>query len=272
MVGTEATTAQSVLKFFTENPAPPDEYRTPTHALELLAHYRVRKSLPDYQWNVLNDSSGLLVERAFELPLGVLEVNAELQLPRWPEKRYVRVIHIAWSGRIDLVAECNFKNRIVDNKTTSIAGDQFIQSFRLSSQTIGYVWAGRQLWPDLNIDGFCLNAMHLKKPAAGKGLMEIGPRGGPPALNFFRAFFDYSDERIEEWQGDTMLLIEDFVHSLIRGRFPLNDRHCFDKFGMCPYYDVDAIDEQDVRLRLLMSAFKDVRMLTDNMEDCHLEL
>lgn len=255
----ETDTAQAVLRYFTENPSPPDEYRTPQTALELLAHYRVRKSLPDYQWEVLSDSQGLLVERAFEIPLGVLEVNATIQLPSWPEPRFVRVIHVAWSGRIDLIANCNNKNRVVDNKTSSIGGDQFIQDFQLSNQTIGYLWAGRQLWPDLHLDGFCLNAFQLKKHVPGRGLMDRGPRNGEPPLTFYRAYFDYSEARINQWQENAMVLVEDFVHCLVRNYFPMHTKWCFAKYGKCQYHDVCTMDDPEVRVRMLMSdAYKDV--------------
>lgn len=255
----ETTTAQKVLKFFTENPTPPDEYRTPQTALELLAHYRVRKSFPDYQWEVRSDSEGLLVERAFEIPLGVLEIDSTIQLPQWSEGRRVTHIHVAWSGRIDLVANCNSKNRVVDHKTTSIGGDQFIQDFQLNNATLGYVWASRQLWPELQIDGFCLNAFHLKRPAPGQGLMSKGARGGEPPLKFFRAYFDYSENQLKEWEENAMTLVEDFVHCLVRGFFPLHTKWCFAKYGKCQYHDICTLDEPAVRLKMLQSdAFKDV--------------
>jgi PD-(D/E)XK nuclease superfamily protein len=258
-VWSDSDTAQAVLRYFTENPAPPDEYRTPTTALELLAHYRVRRTFPDYEWNVLNDSSGPLIERAFEIPLGVLEVNADIQLPQWNDSRTVSHIHVAWSGRLDLIADCNNKRRVVDHKTTSIGGDQFVMDFQLSNQTIGYVWAAQQLWPDLNIDGFCLNAFHLRKPTPGVGLLDKGPRGGAPALNFFRAYFDYSKERLQQWEDNALVLVEDFVHCLVRGYFPLHTKWCFAKYGKCQYHDVCTIDDLKVRDRMLMSdAYKTV--------------
>jgi hypothetical protein len=256
---TETDTAQAVLRYFTENPTPPDEYRTPTCALEVLAHYRVRKTFPDYQWKVLSDNNGLLIERPFELPLGVLEVNAEIQLPHWPIPRLVKRIHVAWSGRIDLVVESNERNRIADNKTTSIAGDQFVQDFQLNNATIGYLWAGRQLWPELDLDGFVLNAVHLRKHKPGTPLMLKGPRGGDPPLNFFRAYFDYSPERVHQWAENALVLVEDFVHCMVRNFYPLHTKWCFAKFGKCQYHDICTIDDPTVRLRMLQSdAFKDV--------------
>lgn len=258
-VWTETDTAQRVLRYFTENPTPPDEYRTPTCALEVLAHYRVRRTFPDYQWNVLSDQNGLLVERAFELPLGVLEVNEEIQLPSWPKPVRVGRIHVAWSGRIDLVAECNFRNRIVDHKTTSIAGDQFVQDFQLSNATIGYLWAAQQLYPDLDVSGFVLNAIHLKRHKPGTPLNLKGPRGGEPPLNFFRAYFDYTPERVTQWAENALVLVEDFVHCVVRNFYPMHTKWCFAKYGKCSYHDLCTIDTPEVRMRMLQSdAFKDV--------------
>lgn len=263
---------QAVLRYFTENPAPPDEYRTPTTALEVLRHYRKRCNIllhPDYEWEILADEEGPIIERSFELPLAVLPVDAMVNVPVTSfdgvtehgfvgnvpmGQTHVAFIHLAWSGRLDLLVNVNQRNRVADHKTTSILGDQFIQSFQIASQTIGYVWAGQQLWPQHHPTGFCLNAIALKKPTKGGGsLVERGPKGGEPALSFFRSYFDYSDDRIREWQSDTVALVQDFIHSLVRNHFPLNDKQCFDKYGQCPYHSVCTVDDPRVRERLLAS-------------------
>lgn len=261
---------EAIRRFFELNPAPPDEYRTVATALEVLKHYRLRSDPlrhPDYEWEIMADQNGPIIERAFELPMGVLEIEVSQALMESlnhgyvfaDSNRYTIRIHLAWSGRIDLIARVNSRVRICDHKTSSIDGEQFVQSFQLSSQTIGYVWAARQLFPNLDVSGFCLNCIRLKRPTGSVGIMERGPRGGDPALAFFRAYFDYSPERIDRWERDTVLLIEDFLHSLARGVFPLNDRQCFDKFGKCAYHDCCTIDNEKVGHALLMSdAFKQV--------------
>ena len=255
---------EAIIRYFMENPAPPDEYRTPMMAVQVMQHYREQcRVRVDYnEERVLEDKDGKLIERPFEIPLGVLEINTEVQLPNWPEPKFIRYIHVAWSGRIDRVSDLVQRNRVVDVKTTSMGGDQFIQSFQLSTQTIGYVWSGQQMWPELNPTSFALYAIHLKKPTKGSGLnglMEKGPRGGEPALNFFRAYFEYSQERIDQWQHNMLTIVEDFVHCLVRNFFPLYTNHCFNKFGRCPYFDVDTIDNPNVRIKMLESdAFKDV--------------
>jgi hypothetical protein len=207
----------------------------------------------------LSDNVGTIIERPFELPLGVLVMDAWIKLPNWETPKYVKEIHVAWAGRIDRIVGSEPFNRVQDHKTTSIGGDQYIQSFQLSTQTLGYVWAARQMWPDLDIRGFQLNAIHLKKPSGSTGLMSKGPRGGEPALNFFRANYDYPPQRINEWQENMMMIIDDFAHNLVRGHFPMYTNHCFNKFGRCPYFDVCSIDNPEVRIRMLHSdAFKPV--------------
>jgi hypothetical protein len=250
---------QAILQYFAENPAPPDEYRTAPLCLQVMRHYRARQVLPDYEWTVLSNGEPL-IERPFELPLGVLEVNTPIQLPNWPEPRLVKSIHVAWSGKIDLIANVAHRNRVVDHKTTSIAGDNYVSNFILAHQVIGYVWAARQLWPSLDITGFCLNAIYLRKPLPGTtNLLAKGPKNGLPPLDFFRAFFEYSPIRLEQWEQNSMTLAEDFVHCLIRRYFPMFTNSCINKFGRCQYHDICTLDDPKVRHRMLMSdMYRDV--------------
>lgn len=255
----EAEQDQAILDYFLENPAPPDEYRTPPLCLQVMHHYRNRQMLPDYVWTPLSDGD-LIIERPFELPLGVLDVNTRLQIPGWPAPQLVKTIHVAWAGKIDLVACVNRRNRVVDHKTTSIAGETYIPSFILSNQTIGYVWAAQQLWPTLNITGFCLNAIYLRKPLPGvTNLIARGVRNGAPTLDFFRAFYDYTPERLAEWERNALTLAEDFVHCLIRQYFPMFTNSCFSKYGRCQYHDICTLDQPVVRQRMLASEiYRDV--------------
>ncbi len=86
-----------------------------------------------------------------------------------------------------------------------------------------------------------------------------GPRGGEPPLNFFRAYFDYSPERIAQWETNALTLVEDFVHCLVRNYFPMHTKWCFGKYGKCQFHDVCTIDDPFVRMKMLMSdAYKDV--------------
>lgn len=249
---------QAILCHFTENPAPLDEYRTVTNALAIMEAYRQRAALPDYQWEIQSDDSGPLIERAFELPLGVVEVNDWIDMPWLQEsqrpngtKMYVTKIHIAWSGRIDAIAKCGEPkvNRIADHKTGMINP----QEYHISNGVLGYVWASQQLWPDLGISGFCLNAIATRKPAANCTMTSVGPRGGKPALEFSRHYFDYSQERIDAWAQNTLAIVSDFVHCLVRDYYPRHTKWCHGKYGTCQYHDVCIQDSPTVRHNMLNS-------------------
>jgi PD-(D/E)XK nuclease superfamily len=247
-----------IVQYFLDNPTALDEYRTPPYIMEVMRHYRERCAFPDYALTVLGDPP--IIERGFELPLGVIDVNTEIRLPDWPEPRLVKRIHVAWSGKIDAVADIMYGHRIVDHKTTSIAGDYYFLQFPLSHQTIGYTWAARQLFPELGIKGVCINTIFMRKPLNGaSSLTSKGPRGGEPALQFLRLFYDYSEERTREWVANCMMIIEDMVHCLVRNFYPMYTHHCVNKYGRCPYHDVCTLDTVPSRHRMLSSEqFEDV--------------
>lgn len=248
-----------VRTFFLDHPTPLDEYRTVTNAIEVMGHYRRRSAFDDYQWEILSDVAGPIIERPFEVPLDVVNVDCEIQLPTWSEPRHVRRINIAWSGRIDLVASVRGKPLVIDHKTTSIGDDKFMQDFQLSGQTRGYVWSGQTMWPELGISGIGINVFYLKKPAANTGLTERGPRGGEPALKFMRCYFDYSAQSLTNWAESASDICKTFIYHLVIGAFPMYDKSCFGKYGKCGYHDCCTFDETEIRLRMLQSsAYKDV--------------
>ena len=88
-----------------------------------------------------------IIERPFELPLGVLEVNTRIQIPEWPEPRLVEAIHVAWAGRIDLDRQHQQSQPGGRSQNDQHRGRHLHSSYMLSHQTIGYVWAAQQIWP-----------------------------------------------------------------------------------------------------------------------------
>lgn len=278
---------QNLTNYLTSHPLPLDEYRTQANALEVIRVYQQRLTFPDYAQEICVDTNGPMIERAFELPLGVLEAGAWVKMP-WLDKEFrltnckhfrdefppmdgescfVIAIHVAWAGRIDVIARhLGRAPAVQDHKTSSQAKgakkNDFLNDFLLSSQTRGYVWAARQLWPELNVQDFCLDAIQLSRPANGCGLLDRGPRGGEPALDLFRHYFHYEPAAIDSWAHNTMTRIEMFISCLVSGEFPMEATYCFNrKYGRCPYHDVccEEIKNPAVALRLLHSEmFRDV--------------
>lgn len=266
---------KAIHKHFLDHPLPPsiysNDYRTEAAALELFRHYRNQCNTlvhPDYEWEILADDKGPIIERAFEIPLAVLEFDNWEILPPGMDKpvHYDRVkIHLAWSGRIDLLARVNGRNHVVDHKTSSIFTPDYFRQFELSSQVRGYVWAASHLWPEHSPKSFIHNGIFFQKPGVNQGLTTPGPRGGKAPLHFQRTFYPtnneqaFSDAAIARWERDTILTIEDFLHSVSRSVFPLNDSACIQKFGLCEYHDCCRMDDEEMGNRYLMSpAFKTV--------------
>lgn len=261
----------AILKHFLDHPLPPSviqfDYRNPTSALEVFKHYRSQCTPllhPDYEWEILADDKGPIIERPFELPLAVLEFEQfpieGVQSAGVPTK-----IHLAWSGRIDLLASINGRNHVVDHKTSSIDAPDYFRQFELSSQVRGYIWAASKLWPELSPRSFCHNGIFFKKNPGDAPLTARGPRGGNPPLHFQRTYYptnstqSYSDEALARWERDTILTIEDFLHSVSRNVFPLNDNSCIQKWGICEYHDCCRMDDEAMGDRYLMSpAYKTV--------------
>src|SRR4029077_9049117 len=71
----KSTQDDIVARYFAENPTPPDEYRTLAAALQILKHYRIRATFPDYEWDILNHQGAPGIERPFDIPSGTLSLN-----------------------------------------------------------------------------------------------------------------------------------------------------------------------------------------------------
>jgi hypothetical protein len=281
----------AIANYFTNHPCDLDSYRTVNNALAVIDSFRRRVQMPDYSWTILSDDAGPLIERAFELPLGVLKVDGVIDMPwttfeysslvnsveeeeqqKWynaldirarlskalqngmKSPRYVSHVHVAWSGRTDLIANWNGENRVVDHKTASDKRYANPEEYFLSNATIGYVWAAQQLWPDLNVTGAAINFLVFKKPTGTGPIDQPGPRGGEPSLSIFPAFFHYTPERLSWWKHNTMTIVSDFIHCLVRNDFPMHTKWCFGKYGTCPYHPVCCEDNADIRESLLQSA------------------
>lgn len=256
----ESAQDQAILHYFLANPVPSDEYRNPTNALQVMKHYREQCQLPGYELRILSDEHGPIIERAFEVPLFVLDVNAELHTGLNPsDKVFVKKIHVAWSGRIDLAVEAldlieGWQPWVMDHKTSSILGDQTIQSFTLSSQTIGYHHTGIDLWPSIPFVGCMINFIFFKNPAKGAAsLVSPGPRGGPPALQFHRFKFEYKQSRREWWLRNVMHIISDLIHCMHRGYFTSTTKNCFNKYGRCQYYECCTEETEQRKLEMARS-------------------
>jgi len=140
-----------------------------------------------------------------------------------------------------------------------MGGDTFVQDFRLSNQTRGYCYAFHYLYPNLPVPAFMGNAIFFKRPTGNASLVDKGPRGGQPPLQFFRFQFDYSEASLVAWKKNIMFIMSDLLHCLSRNFFPAHTKSCMGKYGTCQYHDVCTVEDDTVAMNLLKTdLYKDV--------------
>lgn len=252
---------------FEENPIPLGEWRTMDRCHDTLVKYTKHYG-EEESFNLLCHDNKRAVEIPFSLPLGVIDQPSvvetdwtfeELVDPdTWPDqenatslvddgKRRVlfKKIHVYWTGKIDLAVHMDGSNWIVDHKTTSMLGPTFYGHFQLSNQTIGYTWAGEQIFGH-PFAGLMVNVIVGRKPT----------KTGTPTA-FERQRFYYRRDQIEEWKLNTLTLCSDFIANLSRSYFPMSPAWCMGKYGKCKYHDVCTLAEDQREFMLQSDQYAD---------------
>lgn len=250
---------EAVTEHFLTNPQPEGEYRTLEYCVDMLEKYVKKWSLS--RCSVVEHDGTKLVEFPFSLCIGEIEVNTDLAYTASQllgkqacednrknegEQLYVKRLYFFWSGKVDQIVEFDDRRWVMDHKTTSMGGATFYADFELSQQTIGYVWAARQMF-DFEIEGFLLDAAFCRRVTkTGKG------------LEFDRQFFTYSEWHLQEWMDDIKSQIGSFIDQLVAGYFPKKTKWCMGKYGACPYHDVCTLPPDQRKVMLNSSAYGNV--------------
>ena len=238
---------QLIEKCFVESPVEDDEYRNAERVSEACKRYnKVYKN--DTSEVIKNSDGEPLTEIKFVLPLGRIEVNANVYIGRG-EYIYIETLFVQWQGRIDQLISQDFQNFIKDFKTTSRGGSTYFDQFPLSQQLMGYVWAVRQLWKNGKVSGAIVDLTVWRRPT---------PTGKP--FDFDRQRFYYSDEQLDEWQSETMGTVASFVACLKAGQFPMSGtlHGCAFKYGQCEYFSVCTLPKAQREEGLHLDEFQDV--------------
>lgn len=225
---------EALMQYVEKNPIGDDDFRTPTFAAEVLAAYN--KNCYSEPFSVLRDDKGReMVELSFAVPIGE-----------------VRGIPCVWAGKIDVAILWENRYWVLDHKTTSILGGTYFNQFYNSNQMIGYCWALEHL---INhpIAGALINVLAIRRPTkTGK------------SIEFARQRFEYPASRIEEWQSNTLGIIDNFFYECNKplqdanDRFPMHTSWCIGKFGTCPYFDVCTVPTPQREMMLQSGLYEDV--------------
>lgn len=245
---------------FIESPTEFGEWRNFESATETVKEY-----LSHYKgeaMQVIEHEGQPLIEVGFSMPLGIIPINTELKYGKGllvkdvvhPDGSinveddvplFIENLHVNWTGIIDKVVTVHNKIWVLDHKTTSMFGPDYFDDFELSTQPIGYQWAMEKVL-GRPIDGYIIDVLVGRKPTkTGKG------------REFHRHFYDRSDWKLSEWPKNTLELVSDLVHNLVRGYFPQKTSHCRGKYGKCQYFDTCNLKPEQRLMYLYSDSYQD---------------
>ncbi len=225
----------AMAKAAAENPPIPlDDYRSFDYSVMVVNKYIREYSGENLKPYTIEGMDKPLVEFSFAMPLGAMEIRMTRSVTAAvtvkegvtePIPTGNALVHIVWTGIIDLVAEKDGELWLIDHKTTSMMGKDFFDVFSLAQQVVGYVVAGSKIIPGLK--GFMVNAIATRQiTKTGKG------------IEFDRRYLTYDQDVRDEWVKDTMANIGEFLSNLETGYFPKKTLWCVGKYGKCPYFSV----------------------------------
>lgn len=246
---------------FADAPTQLGDWRNLDRCVDTLSKYRAK--YPTEPFEILEVNGIKQVELPFSLPMGVIELSGEptsytfeqiVDPTTWPDtwepmsKVAIKELHVYWTGKMDVAINMDNKLWIMDHKTSSIAGSSkkpnpnYFKEFELSQQTIGYAWAGQQIYGE-EVAGLLVNVLVGRRPT----------KTGIPT-DFIRQRLYYRQDQISEWRTDVLTLISDFASNLERSFFPRKTKWCVGKYGTCPYFDVCTMPDAQ-RLPMLLSDY-----------------
>ncbi len=248
--GKDKTTAcVEMTQYFLANPQPPEDHRSEAHAVETIQRYVEHHK--DDHWSVLQTDKGPFVEFPFAFKL--FDCIATPSSPLVP---------IFFCGKIDLAVEKPDRTRwVVDHKTTFQLGSMFSYEMKMSPQMRGYCWAFKKAFGALPM-GYIVDAIRTSVPTQkclDAGLLS----GDSKALDkwwleqFYREPFYINQEEIDEWERNTIALIEEMLWHYSRGSLPQKRKWCVAKYGRCQYYDVCSLPATQRPLMLQSNMFVD---------------
>lgn len=242
---------------FLANPVAPGDHRTADRMRSVLRLYYEKFSADGIEAKVYRDEHGPYVERPFKVELCTIPVNGLIPYPPLlvivnaktdnRERGFpVRNIHIVYTGRIDMVLEEAGNLWVWDDKTTSRAGKEFKDAFRLSLQTRGYTWVVNKIL-QRQIMGAIINGVIIR---------PLTKTGTGTEFDQFANF--YSEDSLSEFEDNVKAHASDFVNCLVRGYFPQTSSSYKSPCIWCDYAENCCLPREQRAADLASALYRDV--------------
>lgn len=179
-----------------------------------------------------------LVEYFTEYPLATDKIQPYFRADGKPAIEFafsfpLEVLHpvtgdpLLYGGRFDMVGEYLSELWVVDEKTATRLGPQWLKSFTLRGQLLGYTYAAKQF--GLPVNGFIIRGVSFLKDYYGHAeVIEQVP-----------------DYRLEQWREQLEYDAERMVRAWKSGRFSWAFGEACNAYGGCPFRNL--CDKQDWR-------------------------
>jgi len=243
-----------IMQYFALHPCSANGWRHADHALEACRRYfNWRKQCPP--WIPVVHQGKKMVEIPFKhFLLQWVNPTPHGQYIEYPENLVVAAtlgthpvqvykINVYWTGVIDLVIDKTGDRWPVDHKTTSVEGALFYDSFRLSSQLMGYAWATQKTL-GCKVPGAVVDALIGRAPT--KTGVSHENKSFP---------VEFTQEQLDDWEADTKDHVRTLIRRLFDGFFPKQTPWCIEKYGKCPYHDVCTMSHASQPLILMSGQY-----------------
>lgn len=172
-----------------------------------------------------------LVEYFTEYPLATDKIQPYFRADGKPAIEFefsfpLEVIHpttgnpLLYGGRFDMVGKYMSSLWVVDEKTATRLGPQWLRSFTLRGQLLGYTFAARSF--GLPVNGFIVRGISFLRDYYGHAeVVEVVP-----------------DYRLDQWREQLEEDAASMVRDWERGRFSWNFGEACNAYGGCPFQNL----------------------------------
>ncbi len=230
---------------FERYPQPPDDHRQLGLAQETLAKYIQLYEVEP--WTILSSNGFPLIERLLHCPIS--SYNG---------------IPINFFGILDIGVQKSDGDWVVDRKTTYQLGKNFAFEMAMTGQMRGYCWMYQKCFGKLPM-GYIVDAIRTSQPTekcqADKALLKKFW-----TEQFARLPFYIDQERLDEWEGNTVATLRRIAGDWEKSQWPMNDKSCVSKYGCCQFYDICSLPFAQRKVALQSNNFSENDWLARNLE------
>lgn len=174
----------------------------------------------------LLEEASYLLDGYFNKYRDTLDISLATEIPFGKKDAKLKVFlapGVEFTGRMDGISSQVGISWVKERKTSGQAPGQFWKKYELDPQSIGYVYAARQLFPDFPVKGVMIDAIFRQNYKN-------------PEPKYERQFFEIGDDILNRWHEMMIQLAQDMEEAKAKDTYYSNWGACHAYFGECEYW------------------------------------